>query len=128
LLTAEGLNGLINSKIQSSELNGIKVASSALTVSHLLFADDSLLFFRAYVADASIIKETLDTYCGASGQRVNMNKSSIFFAKGVDQQSRDEIKLILNVHNESLNENYLGLPTVVGSTTMDAFKYLKEKM
>jgi hypothetical protein len=128
LLTAKGLNGLINSKIQSSELNGIKVASSALTVSHLLFADDSLLFFRAYVADASIIKETLDTYCGASGQRVNMNKSSIFFAKGVDQQSRDEIKLILNVHNESLNEKHLGLPTVVGSTTMDAFKYLKEKM
>ena len=57
-----------------------------------------------------------------------MEKSSILFAKGVGQQSREEIKLLLNVHNESLNEKYLGLPTVVGSTTMDAFKYLKDKV
>ena len=128
LLSAEGMSGLINSKIQSSVLNGIKVAPSAPTVSHLLFADDSLLFFRADVANAEIIKEVLGIYCGASGQRVNMEKSSILFAKGVGQQSREEIKLLLNVHNESLNEKYLGLPTVVGSTTMDAFKYLKDKL
>ena len=86
LLSAEGLSGLINSKIQSSVLNGIKVAPSAPTVSHLLFADDSLLFFRADVANAEIIKEVLGIYCGASGQRVNMEKSSILFAKGVGQQ------------------------------------------
>src|SRR6185312_16125587 len=36
LLTAEGLSGLINSKSQSSVLNGIKVAASAPVISHLL--------------------------------------------------------------------------------------------
>jgi len=39
LLAAEGLSCLLNSRVQSSLLNGIKVASSAPMVSHLLFAD-----------------------------------------------------------------------------------------
>src|SRR5688572_28006467 len=47
LLAAEGLSCLLKARNQSSVLNGIKVAPSAPVVSHSLFADDSLLFFRA---------------------------------------------------------------------------------
>jgi len=47
LLAAEGLSCLMKSQIQSSTLNGIMVAPSAPMISHLLSADDSLLFFRA---------------------------------------------------------------------------------
>jgi len=46
LLAAEGFSCLLNSRLQSSTLKGIKVAPSAPVVSHLLFADDSLLFFE----------------------------------------------------------------------------------
>lgn len=49
LLAAEGLSGLLNSRNQSSVLKGIKVAPSAPVVSHLLFADDSLLFLEQMV-------------------------------------------------------------------------------
>ena len=45
LLAAEGLLCLLKSRTQSSSLSGIKVAASAPMVSHLLFADDNLLFF-----------------------------------------------------------------------------------
>jgi hypothetical protein len=44
LLAAEGLSCLLKSKIESLSLSGIKVAPSAPMVTHLLFADDSLLF------------------------------------------------------------------------------------
>ena len=59
------------------------MASSAPVVSHLLFADNSLLFFKANRESAEAIKEALNNYCRASGQQVNMDKSSIHFAKGV---------------------------------------------
>ena len=83
LLAAEGLSCLLKSRTQSSTLNGILVAPSAPMISHLLFADDSLLFFGASMENAQEINDVLRVYCRASGQQVNMDKSSIFFLQKV---------------------------------------------
>jgi hypothetical protein len=61
---------------------GIRVAPSAPMVSHLLFADDNLLLFKANRENAETVKNALDLYCRASGQQVNLEKSLIHFAKG----------------------------------------------
>jgi hypothetical protein len=79
LLAAEGLSCLLKNQDQSSVLHGISVAPTAPVVNHLLFADDSLLFFKASSEGASKVKDVLQKYCLASGQRINMDKSSIFF-------------------------------------------------
>ena len=71
---------------------------------------DSLLFFRANNENATVLKNVLLSYCNASGQQINMEKSSIHFAKGVRQQVRDGIKGILQVQNEALNGKFLGMP------------------
>ena len=76
------------------------MAPSAPPVSHLLFADDSLLFFKADRVSAEEMKDILQVYCEASGQQVNMDKSSIHFAKGCPGSLREEIKGILGVDNE----------------------------
>ena len=126
LLAAEGFSCLLNSRLQSSTLKGIKVAPSAPVVSHLLFADDSLLFFGANLENAQVINDVMETYYRASGQQINMDKSSIHFAKGVSNSTREELKNLLNVHNESLSEKYLGMPSDVGVSANGAFKYLKD--
>jgi hypothetical protein len=82
LLGAEGLSCVLKNLDQSSALHGLQVATTAPAVNHLLFADDSLLFFQASKEGALELREVLDTYCSASGQRINMDKSSIFFSKG----------------------------------------------
>jgi hypothetical protein len=46
LLVAECLKCLLKSCDPSSNLGGIKVTPSASAVNHLLFADDSLIFFN----------------------------------------------------------------------------------
>ena len=101
LLAIEGLSCSMKA---NGGVKGISVAPSAPSVNHLLFADDNLLFFEANEASATHINEQLIKYCNDSGQQVNMEKSSIFFGKGVAALTRDSIKNILLVHNESLSE------------------------
>jgi hypothetical protein len=104
------------------------VASTAPAVNHLLFADDSLLFVRASVEGADEVGEVLDIYCQASGQRINFDKSSVFFSKGCPETMRNAMKQRLNVPTESLNEKYLGMPSDVGRSVNGTFKYLRDRV
>jgi hypothetical protein len=128
LLAAEGLSCLLKNQVQSSALQGIKVAPTSPPVNHLLFADDSLLFIEASIEGANKVKTVLEKYCQASGQRINMDKSSIFISKGCSGDLKESIKGILEVQRETLNEKYLGMPSDVGRSKSGAFKYLKDQV
>jgi hypothetical protein len=58
---------LLNSS-QSSQVEGIKVAPSALVVNHLLFADDSLLFFKGSNESVMAVSNLLESYCKTFGK------------------------------------------------------------
>ena len=51
-----------------------------------------------------------------------------FFTQGCPQATRDTVKGILHVDNESLNERYLGMPTDVGNSFNGTFKFLRDRM
>src|SRR5438132_557314 len=108
-------------------LKGVQIARNTPPISHLLFADDSLLLFKASSAGVESIRDTITQYCNASGQRVNRDKSSIFFGKGCPQALREDVKAILQVSNESINKRYLGLPSDVGRSKNGSFKYLRDQ-
>ena len=63
---------MLKSKGTNENVQGVVVAASAPPVNHLLFADDSLLMFKANEEAATIIKDTVQQYCDASGQKVNL--------------------------------------------------------
>jgi hypothetical protein len=90
------------------------VAATAPGVNHLLFADDSLLFFKASTKGARELKYVLVKYCNASGYGINTDKSSIFFSKRCPKIIKEGIKNELEVQLETLNEKYLGMPADVG--------------
>ena len=125
MICAEGLSSALKGE---GGIQGIQVAQTAPKINHLLFADDSLLFFKAAACNARAVQESLSKYCEASGQQVNLAKSSIFFSKGCRQTIRNEIKSITHVENESLNEKYLGLPMEVGRATNGDFQYIKDRV
>jgi hypothetical protein len=94
-------------------------------VNQLLFVDNSLLMFKANEEAATIIRDTVQQYCDASSQRVNLAKSTIFFGKSCPEHRRNIIKNFFTVPIESLNERYLGLPSDVGSARMVRSNILK---
>lgn len=57
-----------------------------MRVSHLFFADDLLLFAEATHEQAGCIKEGLDNFSRASGQKVSYNKSMMFVSPNIEAQ------------------------------------------
>lgn len=47
LLCVEGLSKALEIKANTSEINGCRISNNAPAITHLLFADDSFLFFQA---------------------------------------------------------------------------------
>ena len=50
-------------------------------MSHLFFANDCFLYFKANEGEASIIKEIIKEYGYAYGQQINCQKSTISFSR-----------------------------------------------
>lgn len=69
-------------------------------MTHLLFADDSFLFYNATSEETLEVKAILAKYEELSGQAINLQKFGIFFSANVRRDKHDEIKNILGVHND----------------------------
>ena len=128
LLVAEGLSCLIKGAENRGELQGIRVCREAPAVSHLLFAEDSLILMEANKENAETLKGLLDRYCENSGQKVSESKCSISFSENTDVAVKVEVCETLNIMTESLNDKYLGLPAIVGIDRSDCFQHLIDRV
>jgi hypothetical protein len=128
LLCSESLSCMLKARGPQFISRGIKVTQQAPWISHLLFADDCLIFTQASSRGAERISEILDLYKRGSGQLVNKNKSAIFFGANYEQQAKQEVHDMLQIPNEVLGEKYLGLPTAVGKASDGTFDYVADRI
>ena len=128
LLFTEGLNGLIKRAENNGDLHGFSLCKRGPKLTHLLFANDSLLFCRATMEECGKVLEILNMYEMASGQKVNRSKTSLFFSKSTPAELKHEIKVALGVPEIMQYEKYLGLPSFVGKRKKASFNYIKERV
>lgn len=57
---------------------GISFNAKCPSISHLLFVDDSIIFCKADVQQAEIIKKVLRDYTFVSGQEINFQTNLLF--------------------------------------------------
>ncbi|XP_060965400.1 uncharacterized protein LOC133034350 [Cannabis sativa] len=88
ILCAEDFFALLKKYEVDGKIHGCKVARRAPMISHMLFDDDSYVFCRANTWEADSIMELLHLYELASGQIVNIEKSSIFFSSNIETTMR----------------------------------------
>ncbi|XP_073363071.1 uncharacterized protein [Aegilops tauschii subsp. strangulata] len=86
----------------------------------------SIVFLEGSHDNLETLRDILQCYEQASGQRVNLQKSSIFFGKGRAENNKAMLKGIIGITSEALSEKYLGLPTVVGRSKDGTFKPVRE--
>lgn len=128
LIFTEGLSAILKQYEQSSLIGGIKVARGALTISHMLFADDSYIFCKASKEEASTVVNMLQVFKKASGQKINQNKSSVYFSGKVIVSLKQEICSRLGFAEADGNSHYLGLPSFIGRRKLAVLGYLKDKV
>lgn len=119
-------------------LKRVKASRRGPQISHLLFEDDCILFGEATERGAGFLKNILLDYGNCSSQRVNFDKSTVFFRVNFDKSTvffssntREEEKRvvtrILGVRSSNNPERYLGLPNMVGRRKKEAFQNLKDR-
>lgn len=128
ILCAEGLSAMLRRHEEMGMLHGCKIARGAPSVSHLLFADDCYLFFKATRIEASTVKNILNRYERCSGQAVNYRKSSIIFSPNTNIEERREMCTNLEVEEVDKPGKYLGMPMSIGKNKRAVFGFLVEKI
>jgi hypothetical protein len=128
LLYSEGLSCLLKTRGTQFISRGIRVGIHAPWISHLLFADDCLIFTQASKRGADSISDILDIYHTGSGQLVNKDKSAVFFSDNCDDVANEDVHEALLIPNEALCKKYMGLSTTVGNVSDGTFDYVPERI
>jgi hypothetical protein len=128
LLCTEGLHGLLHTTALLGAIHGVSISRFDPKLSHIFFADDSLLFCRANVQECQKVLDILNMYELASGKKINREKTTIFFSKSTLLIDQEAIKMFLQVPVLRSYETYLGLPSFMGRSKMQGFAYIKERV
>uniref|UniRef100_A0A8R7VKS3 Reverse transcriptase domain-containing protein n=1 Tax=Triticum urartu TaxID=4572 RepID=A0A8R7VKS3_TRIUA len=124
LLCAEGFSCMLKKYGAGHLSRGVRVGIHCPWISHLLFADDCMVFTQATAEGANRLQEVLERYRIGSGQMVNKQKSAIFFSGNSYDNMKAAIHQGTEITVEALVEKYLGLPTALRRFTDENFQHI----
>lgn len=101
LFVADGLSLLLDEKVHNGDLSPMHICRQAPSISHLLFAEDTLLFFKANNQQDLVIKEVLENYAQSTSQLINPVKCSMMFGPSSPTAVCESIRSILQVAHPS---------------------------
>ena len=90
--------------------------------------DDSIIFCQANIGDCRRIWDVLQDYGAASGQKINKDKTSLFFSKNTIASVQAEIKCLFGAQVKKQHDRYLGLPSLIGRGKKKAFNRIKDQL
>jgi hypothetical protein len=110
VIVMEAFSKLFSITVQRGFLSGFSVGSNSngvINISHLLFADDTLVFYGVSVNHLFYLRMLLLSFEPVSGLKINLDKSMLVPVGLVDNM--DELVGILGCGVSSLPLKYLGL-------------------
>lgn len=112
VLAMEALTACINRKTHSPDFK-FHSRTKGAGISHLIFADDVLLFCHGDNDSIRCLLEAVDEFASISGLSPNPSKSMVFFGN-VPSAVQDFTIALSKFNRGTLPVNYLGLPLISG--------------
>ena len=129
LLIMEVLSRLLKKSEECNHIRGFQVGSVnsiGVRISHLLFADDTILFCDAFREQLLSIRLVLSYFQAFMGLKVNVGKSEIVPIGEVN--NLNALANILQCRVGSLPMKYLGMPLGTSFKTASIWNPILEKM
>ncbi|XP_058111120.1 uncharacterized protein LOC131254131 [Magnolia sinica] len=128
VIMVEALNWGLRSLVDQCRCIPFKTCRGCPRVSHLLYADDTLLFLNGGVASLWIMRDFLDKYQDASGQSINLYKSYFVCAPKMTSARVRANEEVLGIARASSTFSYLGVPISAGRVKASMFQPLLDKI
>jgi len=119
IICMEKLSTTINNAVQAGSWDPIQISASRPHISHLLFANDVLLFTKANNSLLRFIIDMFSHFNLVSGLKINLSKSRAFYSSGTS---------ITSIKSTTSFEKYLGFPILKGRAERNDFLFIIEKM
>ncbi|XP_028099924.1 uncharacterized protein LOC114299400 [Camellia sinensis] len=108
-VVAEGLNILLGRALQLGLIREVVVGSNDLVITHLQYADDTILFCEAEWGEIGNVKRILRCFEMLSGLKINYHKS-VVCGIGISEDLTKGFADKLNCLHLNLPLKYLGMP------------------
>ncbi|XP_057790991.1 uncharacterized protein LOC131008108 [Salvia miltiorrhiza] len=122
------LSVLFQNCVDSGNLVPMKITRGTAFPTHLLYADDILVFGRATTANARKITHIFEFYGSLSGQICSMEKSHVYFGDKTPNRLKRHIINILKFRKGSLPFNYLGVPIFSGRVKASFLRAIHDRI
>ncbi|XP_030936237.1 uncharacterized protein LOC115961384 [Quercus lobata] len=105
----------------------LKASKDNLGFSHL-FADDIILFGKVEPVACEAILEVLGKFCAELDQKVNLEKSCVYFSPNVSESLKEEICDKLGIQEMHDIGKYPGFPLRHRGAARNPYKFIVEKV
>ncbi|KAL0325173.1 UNVERIFIED_CONTAM: hypothetical protein Sradi_5086600 [Sesamum radiatum] len=127
-LCKESLSSLFREATESGRVPGVSVCHGAPNISHLLFANDTMVFCPVNLPRVQHVCHILDTYKLALSQEINLHKSSAVFSRYTASKLQQRLAELLGILLENRDDICLGLLAIAYRSKCAFFAALKDRI
>jgi len=114
ILCMEKLSIAINNAVLHGNWDPIHITNGGPKISHILFADDVLLFTKARNSQFRFITDLFDRFSRASRLKINISTSRAFYSTWIPQEKINNLTSISGIRSTTYLGKYLGFPMLKG--------------
>lgn len=93
-----------------------------------MFADDVLLFAKARVSQAKVIKKVRDVFCSMFGLKISVEKSKLYASGGVPRKKKDHLSQVSRMRFTTNLGKYLGFKLFHGRVRKHDFSEVIDRV